>query len=97
MKTFIIAAIVLIGVSIFLLPAGCLRDCVVTGTVINVEYMESTAFLSHTSKTILTFSDGRVKVYSTIAKDVILNRPVRVYQSRVNNALTFELVEGSDG
>jgi len=77
--------------------SGCLRDCVVTGTVIDVKYMENTGFLSHSSRTILTFSDGRVKVFSTIAKDVILNRPVSIYESRVNNALTFELVEENDG
>ena len=92
-QTCLIAAIVLCA-AVFTAPAGCMRDCVVTGTVTNVEYMESTSFLNSSRRTILTFSDGRVKVYSTIAKDVILNRPVRIYESRINNALTFELVEG---
>ena len=73
---------------------GCGDWLVASGTVIKVEYMESTSFFSSSRRTVLTFSDGRVRVFNTIAMDVILNRPVRIYQSRYDNDLTFRIVDG---
>jgi hypothetical protein len=56
-------------------------DLIAEGVIVDVEYLETDrGFLSSLSfKTILTFKDGRVKIFNSHF-DIVLNKPVEIYR-----------------
>ena len=58
------------------------RTLVMEGTIINVEYLMDKGFLSSSYRTILTFKDGRVKIFTRHIDNIIKDCPVKIYQKR---------------
>jgi len=71
---------------IFFITSGIVnkdkRYLVMEGTIVNVEYLMDNGFLSSSNRTILTFSDGRIKIFTRHIDNIIKDVPVKIYQKR---------------
>ena len=67
------------------------RYLVMEGTIVNVEYLMDNGFLSSSNRTILTFSDGRIKIFTSHIDNIIKDVPVKIYRKRdLNETYVFE-------